>query len=102
MVRTEIGRRGVASSRSIEHAAQPDAIKHAALHTKAHHPTRAMVHIQDDRGTDQPARAHEEHAHTGDDAIRETEIRCTLPGPVEDQELVRTRCTKSPAHCDVS
>jgi hypothetical protein len=44
--------------------------------------------LQDNRGTDQPAWAHEEHTHSSDDAIREAEIRCTLPGPIEDQELL--------------
>jgi hypothetical protein len=44
--------------------------------------------LQDNRGTDQPARAHEEHVHAGNDAIREAEIRCTLPGPIQDQELL--------------
>ena len=44
--------------------------------------------FQDDRGTDQPARAHEEHTHAGDDAISEAEIRCTFPGPIEDQQLL--------------
>ena len=44
--------------------------------------------FQDDRGTDQPARAHEERTHAGDDAISEAEIGCTFPGTIEDQQLV--------------
>jgi hypothetical protein len=56
MVRTEVFRRGVASSRSIEHPAQRHAINDAAMHAKAHDATRALVHhdenpvcAQDDR-----------------------------------------------------
>jgi hypothetical protein len=44
--------------------------------------------FQDDRGTDQPALAHEERTHAGDDAICEAEIRCSFPGPIEDQQLL--------------
>ncbi len=44
--------------------------------------------LQDDRGPDQAARAHEECTHAGDDAIRRPEIRGTVPGPIEDQQLV--------------
>jgi hypothetical protein len=41
--------------------------------------------LQDNHGTDQPARPHEERTHVGDDAICEAEIRCSFPGPIEDQ-----------------
>jgi hypothetical protein len=44
--------------------------------------------FQDDRGTDEPARAHEEGTQSSDDTIRETEMGCTLPGTIEDQQLV--------------
>jgi len=44
MVRTEIFRRGLASSRSIEHPAQSHAIHVAAMHAKAHDATCALVH----------------------------------------------------------
>ena len=44
--------------------------------------------FQDDRGTDQPARAHEEPTYSSDDAIRETEIGCTFSGTIEDQQLL--------------
>jgi hypothetical protein len=44
--------------------------------------------FQDDRGTDQPARAHKERTHAGDDAISEAEIGCTFAGTIEDQQLV--------------
>jgi len=45
--------------------------------------------LQDNRGTDQPARAHEERTHGSHDAIREAEIRSPFPGPIEDQQLLR-------------
>jgi hypothetical protein len=44
--------------------------------------------LQDDRETDQPARAHEERTPAGDDAISDAEIGCTFPGTIEDQQLV--------------
>jgi hypothetical protein len=44
--------------------------------------------LQDNCGTDQPALAHEECTHANDDGIREAEIRCPLPGPIEDQQLL--------------
>src|SRR5713226_6376729 len=44
MVRAEVCRRGVTSSRSIEHPAQPHAIHDAAMNAKAHDATRALVH----------------------------------------------------------
>ena len=44
--------------------------------------------FEDDRGTDQPARAHEQRTHAGDDAISEAEIGRTFPGAIEDQQLV--------------
>ena len=44
--------------------------------------------LQDNRGPDQPSRPHEERTYASDDAIRETEIRCPLPGPIEDQHLL--------------
>ena len=44
MVRAEVCRRRVASSRSIEHPAQRHAIHDAAMHAKAHDATCALVH----------------------------------------------------------
>jgi hypothetical protein len=44
--------------------------------------------FQDDRGTDQPARAHEERTHAGDDTISEAEMGCTFPGTIEDHQLL--------------
>ena len=44
MVCAEVGRRGSASRRAIEHPAQPDAIHDAAMNTDAHDVTRALVH----------------------------------------------------------
>src|SRR5262245_45823398 len=40
--------------------------------------------LQDNRGTDQPARAHEERTDASDDALGEAKIRCPLPGPTQD------------------
>lgn len=48
MVRADVCRRDVTAHRSIEHPAQRPTINHAALHAKAHNPTRAVVHH--DRG----------------------------------------------------
>ena len=44
MVRTEVGRRRVASNRAIEHPAQPHAIHVTAMHAEAHDATRALIH----------------------------------------------------------
>ena len=44
--------------------------------------------FQDDGGTDQPARAHEERARTGDHAISEAEVGGTSPGAIENQQLL--------------
>jgi len=42
--------------------------------------------LQDDRGTDQPARAHEERTRASNNAISQTEVGATFPGPIEDQQ----------------
>jgi hypothetical protein len=44
MVRADVCRRGLASSRSIEHPAQPEAIHVAAMHAKADDATCALIH----------------------------------------------------------
>ena len=44
--------------------------------------------LQDDRDTDQPARAHEQRTEAGDHAIAEQEARRTLLGAIEDQQLL--------------
>jgi len=44
--------------------------------------------FQNDRGTDQSARAHEERTHAGDHAINEEEMGCTAPGTIEDEQLL--------------
>jgi len=44
--------------------------------------------FQDDRGTDQPARAHEERTEPGDHAVGEAEIGRPFPGTIENQQLV--------------
>jgi hypothetical protein len=41
--------------------------------------------------TDQPGRRYQQRAPTGDEAIREAEIRGALAGAVEDQELMLLR-----------
>ena len=46
--------------------------------------------FEDDCGTDQPARAHEERAHAGDQAIGATQIGEPLSRTVEDQQLLLT------------
>jgi hypothetical protein len=44
--------------------------------------------FQDNGGSDQPARAHEERTQAGDDAITAVEPGSTFPGPIEDQQLL--------------
>jgi hypothetical protein len=44
--------------------------------------------FQDDGGTDQPARAHEQRTHAGDHPISETEVGGTPPGAIEHQQLL--------------
>ena len=41
--------------------------------------------FQDDGGTAQPARAHEQRAYAGDEAISEAEVGGTFPRAIEDQ-----------------
>ena len=50
--------------------------------------TRERGGLQDNRGTDQPARVDEERTHPSDDAIRDAETRCPFPNPIEDQQLL--------------
>jgi hypothetical protein len=54
--------------------------------------------FQDDRGTGQPARAHEERTHAGDDAISAAEIGCTFPGTIQDQQLLLDEERIKPGH----
>jgi hypothetical protein len=44
--------------------------------------------FEDDRGSVQPARAHETRTHADDQAFREAEIGEPLPGTIEDQQLL--------------
>jgi hypothetical protein len=44
--------------------------------------------LQDDRGPGQAAGAHEESTPAGDQAIHRPEIGRTVPGSIEDQQLV--------------
>jgi hypothetical protein len=50
VVRTEVGRWGVITRRSVEHATQPHAIHGAAVHAKTHDATRALVHDHEHPG----------------------------------------------------
>src|SRR5262245_40963790 len=44
MVRADVGWRRLAMRRSIEHAAQRDAVDYAAMHAKVHDAARELVH----------------------------------------------------------
>jgi hypothetical protein len=44
--------------------------------------------FEDDRGTDHPARSHEERAQACDNTIRETKIGRPFSRSIEDQQLV--------------
>jgi hypothetical protein len=44
--------------------------------------------LQDNRGTNQPPRAHEERTHASNDAIGEAEIRRPFPRPIENEQLL--------------
>jgi hypothetical protein len=44
--------------------------------------------LQDNRGTDQPARAHEERTDASDNTIGKTEIRRPFSRPIEDDQLL--------------
>ena len=44
--------------------------------------------LQDNCDTEQPARAHEQRTEAGHQAITETEAWRTLPGPIENQQLL--------------
>ena len=44
--------------------------------------------LEDNRGTDQPARADEDRTQTGDHAIRGTEIGRPFSRTIEDQQLL--------------
>jgi hypothetical protein len=44
--------------------------------------------FEDDRGTDQPARAHQERTQAGDNAISGTDIGRPFSRTTEDQQLV--------------
>jgi len=46
------------------------------------------LEFQDDGGTDQPARAHEQRTDAGDHPISEAEVRRASPGAIENQQLL--------------
>ena len=56
--------------------------------SSAHDEGARALRLQNNRGTDQSARAREKHTHASNDAVREVEIRCPFPGPIEDQQLL--------------
>jgi hypothetical protein len=44
--------------------------------------------LQNDGGTKDTCRAHEQRPHTGDDPIRGTQVGCTLAPAIEDEQLM--------------
>ena len=75
MVRAEVLRQGVPSSRSIEHPAQPHAINDAALHAKADDATRALVHHDENPVRAQDRRFTSKQIETPQTVLRVTEDR---------------------------
>src|ERR1700704_3986644 len=72
MVRAEVCWRGLASSRSIEHAAQPDAVDDAALYAKAHDATRPLVHYDEHPVSAQDRRLASKQIETPQTVLRVT------------------------------
>src|SRR5213594_2541248 len=75
VVRAEVCWRGVAARRSIEHSAQPDAIHDAAMHTKAHNTTRAVVYHDEHPVRPQDRRFASKQIKTPQAVLRLTEDR---------------------------
>ena len=73
MVRAEVCWRGLASSRSIEHAAQPDAVDDAAMYAKAHDATRPLVHYDEHPVRAQDRRLASKQIETPQTVLRVTE-----------------------------
>ena len=73
MVRAEVGRRRLATSRSIEHPAQPDAINDAAMHAKADDATRALIHHDEHPVCAQHGRLASKQIETPQTVLRVTE-----------------------------
>jgi hypothetical protein len=81
MIRAEVRRRRFATHRSIEHAAQRDAIHDAAVHAKAHDATRALIH-------------HDQHPVCVEDgrfAAKQVETSQTVLRVTQDREPGRPR-----------
>src|SRR5206468_1705703 len=75
MVRAEVGRRRLATCRSIEHPAQPDAIHDAAMHAKADDATRALIHHDEHPVCTQEGRLASKQIETPQTVLRMTEDR---------------------------
>ena len=75
MVRAEVLRQGLPSSRSIEHPAQPHAIDDAALHANADDATRALVHHDENPVRAQDRRFTSKQIETPQTVLRVTEGR---------------------------
>jgi hypothetical protein len=72
---------------------RPLALRRAVVHARLPLDQRSMKaqqrgRLEDDRGADQPARAHEGGTQAGDHAIRGTEIGRPFSRTIEDQQLV--------------
>ena len=89
MVRAQIFRRGLASSRLIEHPAQPHAINGAAMHTEAHNATRALIHHNQNPVCAQDGRFASKQIETPQTVLRVTENR-------EPGRLTRVWCRLVP------
>src|SRR5262245_8127340 len=75
MVRADVGGRRVAARRSIEHAAQPNAVHDAAMHTKAHDAARELVHHDEHPMGPQDCRFAPKQVETPQTVLRVTEHR---------------------------
>src|ERR1700730_17539291 len=75
MIRAEVFRQDLASRRSIEHPAQPHAIKDAAVHAKSDEATRALVHHDENPVCAQDCRFASKQIETPQTVLRVTEDR---------------------------
>src|SRR5262245_39854043 len=75
MVRADIGWRGVAARRAIEHSTQRGAVHDAAMHAKAHNATRGVVHHDEHPMRPQDRRFAPKQVETPQTVLRVTEDR---------------------------
>src|SRR5262249_46800731 len=75
MFRADVGWRGLAARRAIEHAAQPDPVHDVALHAKPHDATRAVVHHDEYPIGPQDRGLAAEQVETPETVLRVTEHR---------------------------